>query len=104
MASSPNFDPNNYSVITDSFLLQDVDTDTATIYQQLKAENDAKPADEQLTDEELQEQAQSQAKGIARETQWKTVPSPSPTSPVPPSRLWCWLPPWRKGHFGERHL
>ena len=60
MASSPNFDPNNYSVISDSFLLQDVETDTATIYQQLKAENDAKPADEQLTDEELQEQAQSQ--------------------------------------------
>ena len=43
MASSPNFDPNNYSVITDSFLLEDVDTDTATIYQQLKAENDTKP-------------------------------------------------------------
>ncbi|MFR3665470.1 penicillin-binding transpeptidase domain-containing protein, partial [Flintibacter sp.] len=57
MASSPNFDPNNYSVITDSFLLEDVDTDTATIYQQLKAENDTKPADEQLTDAELQEQA-----------------------------------------------
>lgn len=70
MASSPNFDPNNYSVITDSFLLEDVDTDTATIYQQLKAENDTKPADEQLTDAELQEQAQAQAKGAAREKQW----------------------------------
>lgn len=70
MASSPNFDPNNYSVISDSFLLQDVETDTATIYQQLKAENDAKPADEQLTDAELQEQAQAQAKGAAREKQW----------------------------------
>lgn len=78
MASSPNFDPNNYSVISDSFLLEDVDTDTATIYQQLKAENDAKPADEQLTDEELQEQAQSQAKGAAREKQWsnRTVKEP----------------------------
>ena len=63
MASSPNFDPNNYSVISDSFLLEDVDTDTATIYQQLKAENDTKPAEEQLTDAELQEQAQAQAKG-----------------------------------------
>ena len=70
MASSPNFDPNNYSVISDSFLLQDVETDTATIYQQLKAENDAKPAEEQLTDAELQEQAQAQAKGAAREKQW----------------------------------
>ena len=70
MSSSPNFDPNNYSVIADSFLLEDVDTDTATIYAQLKAENDAKPAEEQLTDEELQEQAQAQAKGAAREKQW----------------------------------
>lgn len=70
MASSPNFDPNNYSVISDSFLLEDVETNTATIYQQLKTENDAKSADEQLTDEELQEQAQSQAKAAAREEQW----------------------------------
>lgn len=81
MASSPNFDPNNYSVISDSFLLQDVDTDTATIYQQLKAENDAKPAEEQLTDEELQEQAQSQAKGAARETQWRNRTITEPYEP-----------------------
>lgn len=81
MASSPNFDPNNYSVISDSFLLEDVDTDTATIYQQLKAENDAKPADEQLTDEELQEQAQSQAKGAAREKQWSNRNVKEPYEP-----------------------
>lgn len=81
MASSPNFDPNNYSVISDSFLLQDVDTDTATIYQQLKAENDAKPAEEQLTDEELQEQAQAQAKGAARETQWRNRTITEPYEP-----------------------
>lgn len=81
MASSPNFDPNNYSVISDSFLLQDVDTDTASIYQQLKAENDAKPADEQLTDEELQEQAQSQAKGAAREKQWSNRNVKEPYEP-----------------------
>lgn len=78
MASSPNFDPNNYSVISDSFLLEDVETNTASIYQQLKTENDAKPADEQLTDEELQQQAQSQAKGAAREQQWlnRTITDP----------------------------
>lgn len=81
MASSPNFDPNNYSVISDSFLLEDVETDTATIYQQLKAENDAKPADEQLTDEELQEQAQSQAKGAAREKQWSNRNVKEPYEP-----------------------
>ena len=81
MASSPNFDPNNYSVITDSFLLEDVDTDTATIYQQLKAENDAKPADEQLTDAELQEQAQAQAKGAALEAQWKNRTITEPYEP-----------------------
>ena len=81
MASSPNFDPNNYSVISDSFLLEDVDTDTATIYQQLKAENDAKPADEQLTDAELQEQAQAQAKGAAREKQWSNRNVKEPYEP-----------------------
>lgn len=81
MASSPNFDPNNYSVITDSFLLEEVDTDTASIYQQLKAENDAKPAEEQLTDAELQEQAQAQAKGAAREAQWKNRTITEPYEP-----------------------
>ena len=81
MASTPNFDPNNYSVISDSFLLEDVETNTASIYQQLKTENDAKPADEQLTDEELQQQAQSQAKGDARETQWRNRTITEPYEP-----------------------
>lgn len=70
MASSPEFDPNNYSAIMDSLLQEEATSNVQGIYEQLKAENDQKPAEEQLTDAELQQQAQSQAKAAVRETQW----------------------------------
>ena len=70
MASSPEFDPNSYSAILDSLLQGEVEENTQTIYEQLKAENAQKPAEEQSTDAELLQQAQSQANGAARETQW----------------------------------
>ena len=70
MASSPEFDPNNYSVIMDSLLQEEATSNVQGIYEQLKAENDQKPAEEQLTDAELQQQAQSQANAAVRETQW----------------------------------
>mgnify|MGYP000323229864 CR=1 FL=1 len=81
MASSPEFDPNNYSVVTDSFLQADIAAETPVIYQQLKAENDQKPADEQLTDQELQDQAKSQATASARETQWRNRTIKEPYEP-----------------------
>ena len=70
MASSPEFDPNNYSAIMDSLLQGEASSNVQGIYEQLKAENDQKPAEEQLTDAELQQQAQSQANAAVRETQW----------------------------------
>ncbi len=47
MASSPEFDPNNYSLVTDSILQGEIQTDVPAIYEQLKAENAQKPAEEQ---------------------------------------------------------
>ena len=70
MASSPEFDPNNYSAIMDSLLQGEASSNVQGIYEQLKAENAQKPAEEQLTDAELQQQAQSQANAAVRETQW----------------------------------
>ena len=70
MASSPEFDPNNYSAILDSLLQEEANSNVQGIYEQLKTENAQKPADEQLTDAELQQQAQSQANAAVRETQW----------------------------------
>ena len=70
MASSPEFDPNNYSAIMDSLLQGEASSNVQGIYEQLKAENDQKSAEEQLTDAELQQQAQSQANAAVRETQW----------------------------------
>ena len=70
MASSPEFDPNNYSLIMDSLLQEEAASNVQGIYEQLKAENDQKPAEEQLTDAELQQQAQAQANAAVRETQW----------------------------------
>ena len=81
MASSPEFDPNNYSVVTDSFLQADIEAEIPAIYQQLKTENAAKPADEQLTDQELQDKARSQATASARETQWRNRTIREPYEP-----------------------
>lgn len=81
MASSPEFDPNNYSVVTDSFLQADIAAETPAIYEQLKAENAKKPADEQLTDQELQDKARSQATASARETQWRNRTIREPYEP-----------------------
>ncbi len=81
MASSPEFDPNSYSAITDSLLQGELQTNAQTIYEQLKAENAQKPAGEQLTDGELQEQAQSQANSTARETQWRNKGLKEPYEP-----------------------
>ena len=81
MASSPEFDPNNYSLVTDSILQGEIQTDVPAIYEQLKAENAQKPAEEQLTDAELQQQAQSQATSAARETQWRNKGLKEPYEP-----------------------
>ena len=56
IASSPDFDPNNYSLIADSLLSEEMETSADQIYEQLKANNS-----EGLTDEELRAQAESQA-------------------------------------------
>ena len=81
MASSPEFDPNNYSVIMDSLLQEEATSNVQGIYEQLKAENDQKPAEEQLTDAELQQQAQSQANAAVRETQWRNKGLSEPYEP-----------------------
>ena len=39
MASSPEFDPNNYSAIMDSLLQGEASSNVQGIYEQLKAEN-----------------------------------------------------------------
>ena len=81
MASSPEFDPNNYSAIMDSLLQGEASSNVQGIYEQLKAENDQKPAEEQLTDAELQQQAQSQANAAVRETQWRNKGLSEPYEP-----------------------
>ena len=81
MASSPEFDPNNYSAIMDSLLQGEASSNVQGIYEQLKAENAQKPAEEQLTDAELQQQAQSQANAAVRETQWRNKGLSEPYEP-----------------------
>ena len=67
MASSPGFDPNNYSTITDQLLNQEMEQDANDIYANLKQNNP-----EKLTDAELLEQAQAQAYSNAVNTQWRS--------------------------------
>ena len=67
IASSPDFDPNNYSEITDEILNASIDTNAETIYQQLKANNT-----ENLTEEELRAQARGQAYNQAVMSQWRS--------------------------------
>ena len=81
MASSPEFDPNSYSAVTDSLLQGEIQADIPGFYEQLKAENAQKPAEEQQTDAELQEQAAAQATAKARETQWRNKAIREPYEP-----------------------
>lgn len=67
IASSPDFDPNNYSTIVDTLLNQELESNTQSIYDSLKANNT-----ENLTDEELLQQAQNQAYSNAVNTQWRS--------------------------------
>ncbi len=81
MASSPEFDPNSYSAVTDSLLQGEIQADIPGFYEQLKAADAQKPAEEQHTDAELQEQAASQATAKARETQWRNKSIREPYEP-----------------------
>ena len=67
IASSPDFDPNNYSKIINDLLNQEIEANTQSIYASLKAKNT-----ENLTDAELMQQAQSQAYSNAVNTQWRS--------------------------------
>ncbi len=66
--------------MTDS-LLQGRSRRTSPAFEQLKAENAQKPAEEQQTDAELQEQAAAQATAKARETQWRNKAIREPYEP-----------------------
>ena len=66
IASSPDFDPNNYGRITNELLSSQLDESAAAIFEKLKASNT-----ENLTDSQLMEKAESQAYSDAVNTQWR---------------------------------
>ena len=65
IASSPEFDPNSYSSVTDERLLAKAQAAVSGIYEQLKSNNT-----EGKTDAELQTQAENQAMANAQFTMW----------------------------------
>ena len=67
IASSPGFDPNQYSKVTDPLLLKQMEEDREVIYQQLKTNNP-----ENLSAEELMAKAEAQAYSKAVNTQWRS--------------------------------
>lgn len=67
IASSPDFDPNNYSLITNEQLNSQMEENTAAIYAKLKENNT-----ENLTDSELMSKAEAQAYSDAVNTQWRS--------------------------------
>ncbi len=67
IASSPDFDPNNYSKITDSILNTKMEENAAALFEKYKADNT-----ENLTDEELLKKAEDQAYYSAVNTQWRS--------------------------------
>ena len=66
IASSPDFDPNNYGRITNELLSSQLDESAAAIFEKLKASNT-----ENLTDSQLMEKSESQAYSDAANTQWR---------------------------------
>lgn len=67
IASSPDFDPNNYSQILDDVLNGQLESNTNSIYEQLKTQNT-----DNLSMEELLEQAKAQAYSQAWLSQWRS--------------------------------
>ncbi len=65
IASSPDFDPNQYAQVTDELLRSQMEANIPVLYERLKADNP-----ENLTDEELMAQAESQAYNDALFSQW----------------------------------
>ena len=72
MASSPEFDPNEYSKISDPILAGKIPSETQKLYTQLKTENDLLPKEHRLSDSELQKRAKTQAYNNALNTQWRS--------------------------------
>ena len=67
IASSPDFDPNNYSQIVNDLLNSQLEGEAAKIYEKLKAKNT-----QGLTDSELMAEAEKQARSDARNSQWRS--------------------------------
>ena len=67
IASSPDFDPNSYSTIINEQLMAELEENTNSIFEQLKAGNT-----ENLSDSELMAKAESQAYSDAVNTQWRS--------------------------------
>ena len=67
MASSPDFDPNNYSKIINEILNQEMEETAAAIYDRLQANNT-----EHLSNAELMQKAEAQAYSDAVNTQWRS--------------------------------
>ncbi|MCI8422468.1 MAG: PASTA domain-containing protein [Lawsonibacter sp.] len=66
IASSPDFDPNHYDVVSDQ-LKGEMEENTRSIYEELKKSNT-----ENLTDSELMQRAEAQAYSDAVNTQWRS--------------------------------
>jgi stage V sporulation protein D (sporulation-specific penicillin-binding protein) len=66
IASSPDFDPNNYSTIVNDLLKEEMEEEAQEIYATLKGQNT-----EGLSEAELLSKAQSQAYSNAVNTQWR---------------------------------
>ena len=67
IASSPDFDPNNYSLVINDLLNSQMEENAAALFEKLKAGNT-----ENLSDSELMAKAESQALSDARNTQWRS--------------------------------
>lgn len=67
MASSPDFDPNEYSAIANDLLKQKMEENTSKLYAELKKNNT-----DGLTDEELMGKAKGQAYSDAVNAQWRS--------------------------------
>ena len=76
IASAPEFDPNDYSSVTDERLLAKAEAAVSGIYEKLKADNA-----EGKTEEELQAAARSQALANAQFTMWSNKAINEPYEP-----------------------
>ena len=96
MASSPEFDPNSYSAVTDSLLQGRSRRTSPASMSSSRRRTPRSPRRSSKPTRSFRNRPPPRPRQRRGRPSGGTRPSGSRTSRAPPSRRWCWPPPWRR--------